>query len=239
MPQKKGRKSKAIDDDEDVDEDNANASAREVNTEGEQISSPTSAKKKLAPKTESPVTEKKKRGRPRKIQENSDEMEMGTPEPVAKSTPGPGRGRKRKLQTEAELNQVCTNLCVFVLIRSCSLKNAFNIDFICTCVLYTPSLKSTSYNKFLIQDSKDDPNLKSGTKKKRKKKKDKKAQEDKAFSIFSEKHLDRVHDDHPDLSEEEALKYLSNLWDQKDEEEKTEYVLWALLVLELSSISTC
>ncbi|XP_034232621.1 histone-lysine N-methyltransferase NSD2 isoform X2 [Thrips palmi] len=75
-----------------------------------------------------------------------------------------------------------------------------------------------------IQSSKDDPSFKIGSKRKRKKKKDKKAKEDKAFSIFSEKHLDRLRDDQPDWSEEDALKCLSLLWDQKDEEEKMDFI---------------
>lgn len=178
MPQRKGRKSKVFED-QDTDENNTDAQTSQDSAEGELSQSPTSGKKKkVASKIESPPTEKKKRGRPRKIQVNSDEIDVETPEPVAKSTPGPGRGRKRKLLTETESNE----------------------------------------------DLKDDPNWKSGPKKRKKKKTKKKSKDDEAFAIFSEKHLDRVCADHPDFSEAEAQKYVALLWDQKDEDEKTDYI---------------
>lgn len=73
----------------------------------------------------------------------------------------------------------------------------------------------------------DDPDWKEGNKKrKRKKRKGKKNIENKVFELFSEKHLDRLMDDHPDMSAEEAQKYLQHLWDSKDEDQRAEYVVF-------------
>lgn len=46
--------------------------------------------------------------------------------------------------------------------------------------------------------------------------------EDRAFHLFSEKHLERIMDGHSDMSVEEAKKFLHLLWSGKDEDERSQ-----------------
>lgn len=74
----------------------------------------------------------------------------------------------------------------------------------------------------------DDPDWKAQKKRKRKNKKNDKILENRAFNLFSDKLLDRVMDEHADMSVEDALKYLHLLWDRKDEDERNKYMEMAL-----------
>lgn len=106
MPSK-GRKMKAAGDlteGEDYDADGTMGEGSSIRENGT-VGSPSSALKKikLEPKTESPPTEKKKRGRPRKIDVSLNQSDRFSPDPVVKGRPGPGRPRKRKLLADDEV----------------------------------------------------------------------------------------------------------------------------------------
>ena len=109
MPPKKGKRSRIVEDNPDLAENDIDANVEEGDgsTERESFESPLSGKEKQKrlPKTESPPTVKKKRGRPRKIDISITQSEQETDEPVVKRTPG--RPRKRKIIDYAESNQVC------------------------------------------------------------------------------------------------------------------------------------
>ncbi|KAK3914863.1 Histone-lysine N-methyltransferase, H3 lysine-36 specific [Frankliniella fusca] len=64
-------------------------------------------------------------------------------------------------------------------------------------------------------------------KRKKRKKRMKKSLDDKAFAIYAEQHVDRIIDDHPEMNEKDAEKYLRLLWENKDEDEKSCFIAMA------------
>lgn len=86
-------------------------------------------------------------------------------------------------------------------------------------------IANTDSNQDTNGDVNDDQDWKTnGKKRKKRKKKIKQSSEDKAFALYSENNLDRILDDHPEMDNTDAEKYLRLLWERKDEDEKSNYI---------------